>query len=235
MLSTFEPELSEYAKNRLAGMGVEVLVNTAVRHIGPSLVRLADRDIETANIVWAAGVEAGPLTKSLGVPLDRAGRVLVERDCSIPGHPEVFAIGDLSSLVDAKGVKVPGVAPAASQMGRHVGGVIRDEVNYRRRFQGTHERKPYVYLDKGNMATIGRSSAVASAFGLTFRGYIAWLMWLFVHLLFLVGLRNRIAVVLQWVYAYFTWRRGARIITRPPFHDVEDAPTDHSGLSSAER
>ncbi|MDB6069217.1 MAG: FAD-dependent pyridine nucleotide-disulfide oxidoreductase [Verrucomicrobiales bacterium] len=214
LLPTFAPDLSEYARVRLEKMGVQVRLDTRVQNIGDGLVELHNGRLEAETIVWAAGVEGNALTKNLPVPQDRAGRLLVRPDGSLPGFPEVFAVGDMISLTDKNGVKVPGVAPAASQLGRHVAGVILAELRHRERYHATQERAAFAYLDKGSMATIGRSSAVAAAFGLKFRGYLAWLMWLFVHLLFLVGFRNRIAVVLQWVYSYFTWRRGARIITR---------------------
>lgn len=214
LLSMFPESLSAYAAERLKKMGVEVRLSTTVKHIGPALVQLEGGDIQAENIIWAAGVEAAPLTRTLGVPVDRAGRIQVEADCSLPGYPEVFAVGDLAALTDKNGVRVPGVAPAATQMGRHVARVIAAEVRHRELFSGAHQRAAYGYLDKGNMATIGRSSAVASAFGLNFRGLLAWLMWLFIHLMFLVGFRNRIAVFIQWIFSYFTWKRGARIITR---------------------
>lgn len=212
LLPMFPESLSDYAAERLKKMGVEVRLSTMVKHIGPSLVQLEGEDIQAENIIWAAGVEASPLTKLLGVPVDRAGRILVAADCSLPGHPEVFAIGDLVSLTDKNGVKVPGVAPAATQMGRHVAKVILAEARHHRLFDAPQQRAAYGYLDKGNMATIGRSSAVAAAFGLKFRGLLAWLMWLFIHLMFLVGFRNRVAVFIQWIFSYFTWKRGARII-----------------------
>ena len=214
LLSMFADDLSEYARRRLSEMGVEVRLNTRVKNISPGLVELEEGHIAAENIIWAAGVEGNPLTKSLPVPQDRAGRLLVQPDCSLPGFPEVFAVGDMVSLTDKNGVRVPGVAPAASQMGRHVAEVILSEILHRERYDAIQERAAFGYLDKGSMATIGRSSAVAAAFGMKFRGFPAWLMWLFIHLLFLVGFRNKIAVFLQWMYSYFTWRRGARIITR---------------------
>ena len=214
LLPMFAADLSEYARLRLGEIGVQVRLNTKVKHIGPGLVELDDGQIAAENIVWAAGVEGNPLTKSLPIPQDRAGRLLVQPDASLPGYPEVFAVGDMVSLTDKNGVRVPGVAPAASQMGRHVAGVILSEIIHRERYDAMQERAAFGYVDKGSMATIGRSSAVAAAFGMKFRGFVAWLMWLFIHLLFLVGFRNKIAVFLQWMYSYFTWRRGARIITR---------------------
>jgi NADH dehydrogenase len=214
LLPMFADDLSEYARQRLGKMGVQVRLQTMVKHIGLGIVELNGEHLAAENIIWAAGVEGNPLTKSLPVPQDRAGRLLVQPDASLPGYPEVFAVGDMVTLTDKNGVKVPGVAPAATQMGRHAGRVILSEVLHRERFVAPQERAAFAYLDKGSMATIGRSSAVAAAFGLKFRGLPAWLMWLFIHLLFLVGFRNRLAVFLQWVYSYFTWRRGARIITR---------------------
>ena len=214
LLPMFAEDLSEYARRRLEKMGVQVRLNTPVKHISSGLVELNDGQIAAGNIIWAAGVEGNPLTKTLPVPQDRAGRLLVQPDGSLPGFPEIFAVGDMVSLTDKNGVRVPGVAPAASQMGRHVAGVILSEVMHRERYDATQERAAFGYLDKGSMATIGRSSAVAAAFGMKFRGFVAWLMWLFIHLLFLVGFRNKIAVFLQWIYSYLTWRRGARIITR---------------------
>jgi len=214
LLTMFDPDLSEYARQRLENMGVQVRLNTRVLDIAPGEVVLAEGKIAAENIIWAAGMEGNPLTKSLPVPQDRAGRLMVQPDGSLPGFPETFAVGDMISLTDKNGVKVPGVAPAASQLGRHVAGVILSEIHHRERFNATQERAAFAYLDKGSMATIGRSTAVAAAFGMKFRGLLAWLMWLFIHLLFLVGFRNRLSVILQWAYSYFTWRRGARIITR---------------------
>ncbi len=214
LLTMFAEDLSEYARQRLEKMGVTVRLGTMVRSIRHGQVELDGETVAAGNVIWAAGVEGLPLIRALGLPQDRAGRLLVEADLSLPGHPEVFAVGDMASLTDRNGVLVPGVAPAASQMGKHAARVIEAELYHRERFSGAQERPAFAYLDKGSMATIGRSSAVAAAFGMKFRGFTAWLMWLFIHLLFLVGFRNRVAVFLQWVYSYLTWRRGARIITR---------------------
>lgn len=216
LLTAFPEDLSEYARERLEKMGVQVRLGAPVLNIGPSLVTLPDGDIHAENIIWAAGVEAEPLARSLGVPVDRGGRLQVLPDLSLPGHPEVFAAGDIVALTDKNGVRVPGVAPAATQMGRHAAKVIAAELRHREKFTGGQQRAAFAYFNKGNMATIGRSGAVAEVAGVKFRGLVAWFMWLFIHLLFLVGLRNRIAVFTQWVYAYVTWRRGARVITRPP-------------------
>jgi NADH dehydrogenase len=207
LLSTFPEELSKNAMEELKKLGVDVRVNCKVEEVGHERLRAGGKEIAAANLVWAAGVAASPLTKQLGAPLDRAGRVLVGPDCSVPGRPEVFAIGDLCSLKDAAGKAVPGVCPAAMQMGSYVGRLIRDEVA-----KGPQERKPFTYFDKGSMATIGRSAAVAVMGPLKFRGLLAWMMWLFVHLMFLIGFRSKIAVLIDWAYAYVIYRPGARII-----------------------
>jgi NADH dehydrogenase len=157
-------------------------------------------------VFWAAGNESSPLGRFLGVPLDRAGRVLVEPDLSIPGHPEVFVVGDLAALTDIRGVRVPAVAPAANQEGKRAA----DNVLRRLRDEQT---VPFRYLNKGNLATIGRYRAVADFGAFRVVGWIAWWFWLFVHIMYLVGFRNRLSVLLQWAYSYFTYQRGVRLIT----------------------
>jgi NADH:ubiquinone reductase (H+-translocating) len=214
LLTAFDPALSEYARNKLERLGVAVKLNTPVQNVAAGELTAGGEVIRAATIVWAAGVEASPVTRTLGLTLDRAGRIPVLPDLSLPGHPEAFAIGDIASLTDVKGRRVPGVAPAAMQMGRHVARLLRHEVRHREKFHGAMLRPAFAYFDKGNMATIGRNAAVAETGYFKARGFIAWLMWLFVHLLFLAGFRNRLFVFLQWIYAYFTWRRGARIILR---------------------
>lgn len=206
LLPTFPGDLPDYTRARLEKLGVTVHLNSHVKEVGAGYVITGDQRIESDIIIWAAGVEAGVITRTLaGVPLDRAGRIQVQPDLSLPGHPEVFAAGDLVSLTDAKGVRVPGVSPAAIQMGHFIAKAICDE--------GMNTpRKPFTYFDKGSMATIGRSAAVVSFAGMHLRGMLAWLMWLFVHLLFLMGMRNRAIVFLHWVWSYITWQRGARII-----------------------
>jgi NADH dehydrogenase len=208
LLPAFEPQLSEYCREKLKRMGVIVKLNTPVQQIAKGEVMRA------ATIVWAAGVEASPVTRSLGVPLDRAGRIQVLPDLSLPGHPEVFALGDIAALTDAKGQRVPGVCPAAIQMGRHAASTLRNEIRHQRHFHNALPRPAFTYFDKGIMATIGRHAAVAQAGSIKARGFIAWLMWLFIHLLFLVGFRNRVFVFFQWLWSYVTWRSGARIILR---------------------
>ncbi len=211
LLTQFPPELGENARQTLVKMGVEVRLNTKVKNITKGVVELEDGRIEAENIIWAAGVGASPLTKKLGVELDRAGRVKVLPDCSVPGYPEAFVIGDMASLVDANGVVVPGVSPAAMQMAGHVANIIEDEL--RDHALPPEKRPAFKYWDKGSMATIGRSAAVAKTGNLEMTGFPAWLMWLFIHLVFLVGFRNKIAVLFQWGYSYFTYKRGSRIVT----------------------
>ena len=206
LLPMFPGDLPEYTRQRLEKMGVTVHLNSPVKEVGKGYVQTADRRIESNIIIWAAGVEASEVTRTLaGIQLDRAGRIQVEPDLSLPGHPEVFAAGDLVALTDAKGVRVPGVSPAAIQMGQFIAKLIPEEGM-------AVPRSAFVYWDKGSMATIGRKSAVVSFEGVQMRGLLAWLMWLFVHLVFLMGMRNRAAVFLHWVWSYFTWQRGARII-----------------------
>jgi len=211
LLMQFPPELGENARQKLADMGVEVRLNTKVKNITHGVVELEDGRIEAENIIWAAGVGGSPLTKKLGVELDRGGRIKVLPDCSVPGHPEVFAIGDIVSLVDANGKAVPGVSPAAMQMAGHVANIIEDEM--RDHAEPPEKRPAFKYWDKGSMATIGRSAAVSKIGDLEMTGFPAWLMWLFIHLVFLVGFRNKIAVLFQWGYSYFTYKRGSRIVT----------------------
>lgn len=213
VLETFPPELSESAQRQLEKLGVEVRSNTRVGMIREGEVVVGDQTIRAGNIIWAAGVGASPVTKLLGVPCDRGGRLLVQPDLTLPGHPEVFAVGDIAALVDAKGVAVPGVAQGALQMGAFAARVILHELKVARDAAEPARRPTFAYFDKGSMATIGRSSAVAQIRKLELSGTIAWLAWLVVHLLFLVGFRNKISVLMQWLYSYFTYRRGARVIT----------------------
>lgn len=212
LLTMYDEDLSAYTKEALEGMGVTVKVGSPVKDIREGEIELAEETILAANIVWGAGVEAPPFTKTLGVETDPGGRIKVETDLSIPGHPEAFVAGDLAHCIDQAGVRVPGLSPAAMQMGKHSAKVILDEIEGKNS-KNYPVRRQFTYFDKGSMATIGRSHAVATSMGLKFKGYIAWLMWLFVHLMFLVGFKNRLAVLSQWFYAYVRYRRGARIIT----------------------
>ena len=211
VLSNFPPDLVQSARNQLEQLGVHVRTSTRVKNIRPRELELDGGEVISAeNILWAAGVAASPLTAQLPVQRDRAGRLKVLPDLSLPGFPEVFAVGDIALVPGPDGRPVPGVSPAAMQMARHVSRLIRDELDLG---VGRAPRPPFVYWDKGSMATIGRSAAVAWVGRFHFSGLLAWLTWLFVHLLFLIGFRNKIAVLLQWTYSYFAYKRGARIIT----------------------
>lgn len=210
VLAQFSPKLSARAERQLKALGVEVRTAAKVKSISLGRVDLEDGEtIFAENIIWAAGVSASPLTRTLGVELDRAGRVKVSPDLSVPAHPEVFAIGDMALVLGEDGKPVPGVSPAAMQMARHVARMIEHELVR----GGKSRRPPFQYRDKGAMATIGRSAAVAKMGRFEFSGFPAWLAWLGVHLIFLIGFRNKVAVLLQWAYSYFTYKRGARIIT----------------------
>jgi NADH dehydrogenase len=214
VLSHLPPDLSASAQRQLQALGVQIRNNIHVKDIRAGEVELANGEvIRAGNILWAAGISATPLTKQLGVELDRAGRIKVKPDLSLPEHPEIFAIGDMALVLDANGKPVPGVSPAAMQMGKHVAKIITAELETPAR---PTTRPAFKYWDKGTMATIGRSAAVAWMGKLKFSGLLAWLAWLFIHLIFLIGFRNRLAVLFQWTYSYFSYRRSARIITYPP-------------------
>jgi NADH dehydrogenase len=231
VLAHMPPDLSQSALEQLHKLHVDVRTNTKVKNIADRRVELENGEvIEAENIIWAAGVSASPLTRRLaGVELDKAGRIKVNPDCSVPGHPEVFAIGDLAFLLQPNGQPVPGVSPAAMQMAKHAARLIEDELSLSN--QG-RPREAFSYWDKGTMATIGRSKAVAYAGPIKMHGFIAWLAWLFVHLVFLVGFRSKVAVFLQWIYSYVTYRRGARIITQVP---TASAAPDAKALSQPHR
>jgi NADH:ubiquinone reductase (H+-translocating) len=214
ILSHLPSDLSASAQRQLQKLGVQIRNNIHVKAIRAGEVELANGEvIRAGNIIWAAGVSASPLTHKLGVELDKAGRVKVNPDLSLPGHPEIFAIGDLALVLQENGKPVPGVSPAAMQMGKHVAKIIGSEIGARVK---PATRPVFKYWDKGTMATIGRSAAVAWIGRFKFSGYPAWLAWLFIHLIFLIGFRNRLAVLFQWAYSYFSYKRSARIITSPP-------------------
>jgi NADH dehydrogenase len=219
VLPAYPEDLSRSALEQLRRLGVEVSTSTMVTKIEPGAIYAGDTRMNADVILWAAGVAASPLGKKLGVPTDRAGRVLVEADLSIPKHPEVFVIGDLAALKDASGNMLPGVAPVAILEGRYVAKVIRSEIRAAAE-AGAHSmpaepapRKAFHYYDKGSLATIGRAAAVAQFGRIHISGFLAWLAWLFVHILFLIGFRNRVLVFIQWAWSYFTYERGARLIT----------------------
>jgi NADH dehydrogenase len=208
VLSTFDPSLSEETVLQLSSLGVQVRTGTVVERIGAEGVVLRSGEVLAAStIVWAAGVSSSPLLAKLGIEVDRAGRAKVEKDCSLPGHPEAFVIGDAAYLLGEDGKPLPGVSPTAMQMGRYVARAIRNGI------AGKSEREPFRYTDKGSMATIGRSRAIAQMGNLKLTGFMAWLAWLFVHIWYLIGFRNRLLVLFDWSWSYFTFRRGARLIT----------------------
>ncbi len=211
VLASFPEELSEKARHQLQKLGVEVSTGVPVTGIDAGGYRLGEAYVRSRTIVWAAGVAASPLARSLGVPLDRAGRVPVEADLSVPGYPEVFVAGDLAA-VQQDGSPVPGVAPAAKQMGRHVARALQA------RLQGAPPR-PFRYRDFGNLATIGRMAAVVDLRGLRFSGAPAWWFWLAAHLFFLIGFRNRVTVLWNWAWAYWSRQRAARIILGRGAHE----------------
>jgi NADH:ubiquinone reductase (H+-translocating) len=206
LLGAFPNRLSRHALRDLERLGVDVRFGKPVTAITPDAVTVGDEIIPANTIVWAAGVQASPLGRSLAVELDRAGRVLINPDLSVPGHPEIFVIGDMASLMDERGRPLPGVAQVAMQQGAWAA------ANIQRAIEGKPPR-PFRYRDLGNMATIGRNSAVADIRGLRLTGFVAWLAWALVHILNLIGFRNRVLVALQWLWDYLTFQRGARLIT----------------------
>jgi len=206
VLGTFAEDLSVSAKEQLEDLGVEVHLNSFVTEIEPGRVKMGENWIECDVVLWATGVAASPVGKALGVETDTAGRVFVQPDLTIPGYKNIFVIGDMASLKQENGEPVPGLSPAAMQMGNlTAANIVRDIKN--------EPRKIFSYVDKGTMATIGRSKAIADVKGWHFTGFIAWLMWLFLHVVFLIGFRNRIYVLLEWMWAYLSRERSARLIT----------------------
>jgi NADH dehydrogenase len=205
VLSAYVDELSEKARRQLEHLGVEVHTGATVTAIDADGVTAGSERIAAKTVLWAAGVAASPLARSLGVPLDRAGRVVVEPDLTVPGHPEVYVIGDLAHI-ECNGKLVPGVAPAAMQMAATAVENLKNTLLGR-------PRTPFQYRDKGMLATIGRGAGVAQFGNWKVSGYIAWLLWLFVHIFFLIGFRNRLLVMIQWAWSYVTYDRGARLIT----------------------
>jgi len=206
VLPAYPEDLSRSAEEQLKRLGVEVHTSAMVTLVTPGAVHMGDTPLPAAVILWAAGVAASPLGKKLGGPVDRAGRVAVNPDLSLPGHPEVFVIGDLATLKDENGKMLPGVAPVAMQEGKATAHNIAAELR-------GEPRKNFHYFNKGNLATIGRAAAVAEFGKIHISGFLAWLAWLFVHVFFLIGFRNRIIVLVQWAWSYFTYERGARLIT----------------------
>jgi NADH dehydrogenase len=250
VLPAYAEDLSRSAEEQLHRLGVEVRTSSTVTQIDPGAVMLGETRLPATVILWAAGVAASPLGKKLSAPTDRAGRVLVQPDLSIAGHPEVFVIGDLAAVKDDNGKMLPGVAPVAIQQGQYVAKLIRKELEEktevgrridvgaprladvaRRGKSDSQNHTPhhaFHYWDKGSLATIGRAAAVAQFGRIHISGFIAWLSWLFVHILFLIGFRNRLLVFIQWAWSYVTYERGARLITGstylPGWTGVTSAP-----------
>lgn len=206
VLPVYPEDLSHSAERQLRDLGVEVRLNSMVTNVTRDHVEIGNEKIPSAVTLWSAGVAASSLGRKLGVPTDRAGRVVVEPDLSIPGYTNVFVIGDLASVKQKNGTLVPGVAPAAIQMGRFAAKTILADMEHK-------PRKPFEYWDKGSLATIGRAAAVADLGKLHLSGFVAWLSWLFVHVFFLIGFKNRVLVLLEWAWSYITFQRGARLIT----------------------
>ncbi|MCL6097767.1 MAG: NAD(P)/FAD-dependent oxidoreductase [Bacteroidetes bacterium] len=204
ILSIYDPSLSEKAKLSLEKLGVEVRLNTKVENIDETGVKLNSDFIKTSNVIWAAGNEIPPLIKSLNTELDKAGRVVVEKDCSVKKHPDVFVIGD-AALMFHENKPLPGVAPVAIQQGKYLAKIISRNIQQ-------SERKPFKYFDKGNLATIGRAKAIMQIGRIKVSGFIAWFAWVFIHILYLIGFRNRYKVLAEWMWYYITYRHGIRLI-----------------------
>jgi NADH dehydrogenase len=222
VLAAFTPETSQRAQRTLEQMGVELRTGVRVTGIDATGVALGGERIETSTVLWAAGVRASPLIAALGLPTDRAGRVPVEPDCALPGHQEVFCIGDAAVFVPAgASLPLPGTSPVAMQQGRFVARAIQRAI-------AGEPRETFVYVDKGSMATIGRSRAVAEIGRFRFGGLLAWLVWLVVHIFYLIDFRNRLLVLIDWAWSYFTYQRGSRLITG---HRLE-AGTPGSGVGA---
>ncbi|MES2743814.1 MAG: NAD(P)/FAD-dependent oxidoreductase [Bdellovibrionota bacterium] len=206
ILASFDPTLSARATRDLEKLGVHVWTNSRVTDINADGVFIGNEFVAASTIVWAAGVAPSSMNKTLGVPLDPGGRVIVEDLMNIPGYPEIFVIGDQAHFKGVDGKPLPGLAPVATQQGRHLAKNIKAMV-------AGKTPKPFRYIDKGFMATIGRNKAIAEVGKLKLKGFIAWMAWLLVHVYFLIGFKNRVAVLLQWIWSYFTHNKGARLIT----------------------
>jgi len=240
VLPAYSEGLSRKAEAQLRHLGVEVRTSHMVTGIEPGAVWVGHTKISSPVILWAAGVAASPLGRKLGAPVDRAGRVLVQADLSVPEHREVFVIGDLASLKDETGKMLPGLAPVAMQQGEWVAETIARDLE-------KQPRREFHYHDKGSLATIGRAAAVAQIGKFELSGYFAWLAWLFIHIMFLIGFRNRLLVTIQWAWSYLTYDRGARLITgsdelpgwisepQPQPKTQPEPQADQSAVSAGER
>ncbi|EMF81062.1 pyridine nucleotide-disulfide oxidoreductase [Leptospira weilii serovar Topaz str. LT2116] len=205
LLMTFDPSLGEFTKKRLESRGVEVLTGTRVIDINEQGVQLEGKMIPTETVIWAAGVQANGIASTLGVTLDRGGRVIVDEFCNVEGHPEVFVIGDIANYSKGLERPLPGVSPVAMQQGRYVAALIQGDLKNKK-------RKSFRYVDKGSMATIGRTDAVAQVGVLKMKGLFGWLAWLFVHLFYQVGFKNKVTILITWVWSYIAFRAEARVI-----------------------
>lgn len=209
LLPSYPESLSEKSREILRRLGVDVRTDTMVTRMAPGLVEAGDWSIPTDTVIWAAGNVTNPLLMSLGIPLDSRGRAVVGPDCSLPGHPNAFVLGDAAAFADPRWKSgLPGVAPVAIQQGRFLGRLLRDELAGR-------PRRPFRYLNKGELAVIGRGQAVADFGRIRLAGFPAWFTWIFVHIAYLIGFANRMLVLFQWAWSYLTFERGARLITRP--------------------
>lgn len=206
VLNGYPKKLSKKAQRDLEKMGVNILLNSPVTDIRENGIEIDGQFIETPNMVWAAGVKASPLIEALNCKIDKMGRAIVNENLTIPGSDNIFVIGDAAHFKDKDGNPLPGLAPVALQMGRYVGDLIK-------KGKSIQDAKAFHYVDKGTMATIGRAKAVAEVRGFTFSGFIAWLLWCFIHIFFLIGFRNRFRVFAEWSWYYITFKRGVRLIT----------------------
>jgi NADH dehydrogenase len=214
ILAAFTPEIAEAATKKLKSMGVEILVGGRVENIDASGVRIGEKQIVSKNVIWAAGVSPSPAGKWLNAETDKSGRVKVNPDLTVPGQPQIFVIGDTATLSPPEnhGKPLPGVAPVAMQQGRYVAKALVDRLKGKK-------AAPFKYIDKGNLATVGRAFAIAEFKGLKISGFFAWVLWLLVHIYYLIGFRNRAVVLLEWAWGYLTFQRGARLIVGDPAQD----------------
>lgn len=221
MLPSFPKDLADKGQKALEKLGVDILLKTFVTKVTENGVWIGNNFLETSNIIWAAGNQASPLLKSLDVPLDKSLRVIVNPDLSIPGHPEIFVIGDAACNYGKNGSPLPGIAPVAIQQAHYVAKIISKNISY-------PQREPFEYFDKGMMATIGKAKAVAMVGKLKISGYLAWLAWSFIHIVYLISFANRFLVMSEWIFLYFSNQRRIRLITRPvsdndePLHFKEE-------------
>ena len=228
VLPSFPKELAIKAQHDLEKLGVEVLLKTLVTKVTPDGVWLGDKFLESPNIIWAAGNQASPLLKTLDTPLDRAGRVIVGPDLSLPGHPEIFVIGDAAHNLDKNGKPLPGIAPIAIQQGLYAARQIAKKTK-------PENRKPFSYFDKGMMATVGKAKAVAMVGKLKISGYLAWLAWCFIHILYLISFTDKIHVLFQWFYLYIFDSRRIRLIIRPVSDNDDPLYTEEQKIPKSKR